>query len=62
MDKFDSRISTLEERVFVSHTEKIEELVEDVKSLTTRLNYLLIILAGNFGVSFLKILPILKGP
>lgn len=48
------RMSKLEERVFVSHSETIKGLTTDVRDITKRINWLLIVLSGNFGVQFVK--------
>lgn len=56
----DERIAKLEERVFVQQSTKLLELSAEVKSLTNRLNYLIVILAGNFGVAAVKLLPALS--
>jgi hypothetical protein len=58
------RLARLEERVFVGqaekldvHTAELSALSKDIKALTNRLNYLIAILAANFGVAFFKTIP-----
>lgn len=51
----ESRLSRLEERV-KAKSEKISEVAASVEDLNRRLNWLLVVLAGNFGVSFIKLL------
>lgn len=50
------RLATLEERVYVSHDEELEELYEGLKELTSKLNYLILALTAMFGVEFIKLL------
>jgi len=54
------RLATLEERVFVAQTVELEKLALEIKNLNHRLNVLILLLVGNFGISFLKALPLLE--
>ena len=56
MSTVESRISKLEERVFGGQANDIKELKDDLKDLNKRLNWLIVVLAGNFGLTFVKIL------
>lgn len=58
------RLARLEDRVLVSHVDrfknhenKLEELSDDLSQLTARLNHLIVLLAANFGIQFVKLLP-----
>lgn len=52
---FGSRLARLEERD-KADAEKIRDMKVDIKTLTNRLNWLILVLAANFGVTFLKLL------
>lgn len=55
-----SRLTRLEERVFQSHQNQLGNLATELKELTKKLNWLIVLLAGNFGIAFfngLKIIP-----
>lgn len=55
----EERISKLEERVFQSHTDSIMDLKSEMKAVNNKLTWLIVILAGNFGLGFLTKIPLI---
>lgn len=66
MASVNERLAALEERVLnqrevlISQAQDLIALTGDIKMLNKRLNYLIILLAGNFGLAFFKLAPLLK--
>ena len=50
----EERIAKLEERVFQSHTDSITSLKTEMKEVSKKLTWLIVILAGNFGTTLFK--------